>query len=164
MGITKIILFSTALLLYGLNAVSQDCQHPIKKGLLKGKTYTAECDSMIILDKKTYEGYYNKIFYYEAIIESQDKLDSLMKAESKAKDQLIKNLDDKIELQSTAIREYRDKIDTLYTISNKSILLNEKAITLLEKEKKKNKAAKVGLFAAGGICLFLIGIVTAGAL
>lgn len=162
MGITRILL--TAGFLYGIcsHTNAQDCGQ-VKKGLMKGKTYTAECDSMIVLDKKTYESFYNKIFYYEAIIDNQDRLDSLMRAESKAKDVLIRNLDEKITIQAEAIKEYRSKIDTLYALSNKSIELNEKAIKALEREKKKNKLAKAGLFTAGGICLFLIGIVVAGA-
>jgi hypothetical protein len=163
MGIAKITFIASLTLTISFQLAGQDCGQ-IKKGLLKGKTYTAECDSMIVLDKKTYEGFYNKIFYYEAIIDNQDRLDSLMRAESKAKDVLIKNLDDKISIQGKAIIEYRSKIDTLYTLSDKSIKLNEKVIDALEDEKKKNKFVKTGLFAAGGICLFLIGIVVAGAL
>ena len=162
MGITRFLLTAGFLCLISFQIDAQDCGH-IKKGLMKGKTYTAECDSMIVLDQKTYEGFYNKLFYYEAIIDNQDRLDSLMRAESKAKDVLIKNLDEKISIQAEAIKEYRSKIDTLYALSNKSIELNEKAIRELQKEKKKNKLAKTGMFAAGGICLFLIGIVVAGA-
>ena len=162
MGKIKIIFIAVFILC--LNYIqAQDCNH-IKKGLLRGKSYTADCDSMIVLDKKSYEGFYNKIFYYEAIIQSQNRLDSLMRAESKAKDLLIKNLDIKIEIQTQAIKDYQSKIDTLYSISSKSFELNDKAIKALEKEKRKNKLGKIGLFTAGGICLFLIGIVAAGAL
>lgn len=161
MGIIKYSILTG--LLFGLTffSIGQNCP-PTKIGLVKGKTFTAPCDSMIVLDKKTYEGFYNKIFYYEAIIDNQEQLDSLMRAESKAKDQLIKNLDEKIEIQGNAIKEYRSKIDTLYAISSKSFDLNDKAIKALEKEKKKNKFVKAGFFAAGGICLFLIGIMVAG--
>ncbi|HVD98664.1 MAG TPA: hypothetical protein VNB90_10715 [Cytophagaceae bacterium] len=158
----KPLLLCCLLLVALSSSFAQNCV-TVKKGLRKGQTYTAECDSMIVLDKKTYEGYYNKIYYDEAIISSQDKLDSLMRADSKAKDELIRNLDKKIEIQATAIQEYRSKIDTLYAISNKSFDLNDKAIKALQKEKTKNKLAKAGLITAGGVCLFLVGIIAAGA-
>jgi hypothetical protein len=141
---------------------AQNCNRQIKIGLLKGSTYTAECDSMIVLDNRTYESLYNRIFYDEAIIQNQDRLDSMMRAESIAKDSLIGNLDKKIVIQGEAIKEYRTQIDTLIAISNKSFNLNDQAIRALKKEKNKNKFMKVGFFAAGGICLFLIGLVVAG--
>jgi hypothetical protein len=162
MGIIKNLLAVGIVLFFANTTTAQNCNQQIKKGLLKGKTYTAECDSMIVLDKHTYEGYYNRIFYDEAIIQNQNTLDSLMRAESVAKDSLIGNLEKKIAIQGEAIKEYRTQIDTLIAISNKSFNLNDQAIQALKKEKTKNKFVKTGLIAAGGVCLFLIGLVVAG--
>lgn len=164
MGITKIIFLFCFTIAVKHFSVAQTCNQSIKKGLLKGKSYTAECDSMIVLNKKAYEDFYNKIFYYEAIIERQEKLDSLMRAESKAKDVLINKLDEKVEIQAKALKEYKNKLDTLIVISDKSFALNDQAIKALEKEKKKNKLGKAGLLGVGSLCIFLIGIVSASAL
>jgi hypothetical protein len=162
MAIVRNLLALCIGLLFANATTAQNCNQQIKRGLLKGKTYTAECDSMVVLDKHTYEGYYNRIFYDETIIQNQDRLDSLMRAESIAKDSLIGDLEKKIVIQGEALKEYRTQIDTLISISNKSFTLNDEAIKALKKEKTKNRLVKAGFFAAGGVCLFLVGLVVAG--
>lgn len=164
MGIAKIIVLLCLAILLPSLTMAQNCNQSIKKGLQKGKTYLAECDSMILLNKKAYEDLYNKLFYYEAIIYKQEKLDSLMRAESKAKDILIKNMDEKTEIQANGLKEYKTKLDTLLVIANKSLVLNDQTLNTLEKEKRKNKLAKASLLGISGACLFLLGIVAAGAL
>jgi len=132
---------ATTLLLSALNSnllAQTPCQGDYQKGLRKGETYVPPCDSMVVLNKPTFEKLYIQIQWSEELITMKSRYLKLSDESIQLSDSLNKRLKSLIQAQDKALAAYKSNVTRLDTLVNDATTNTRKALNELRRTRLKS--------------------------
>ncbi len=142
-----------------LTAIEAHAQNPCtdsvyKKGLRRGEQYTSPCDSMVVLNRKSYERDYQRIAYYEELVKLQSQYMTTANEALRLRDSARTELRSIISAQDNALLSYRSFISRSDSLVTRSTKNTDRALDELDASFWRTLLTGVGAAAVG----FIVGV------
>ena len=125
--------------------------------LLKNATYVAECDSLIVLNKKRYDQLAQELIYYKDLYKDYQNLAASMDEKSSLMEDHINKLDVYINKQEVMVEKYRDLFVESDSLIDRSTKNTDRALDELKKARWKLFLYSTAAIVVGGTLGYTVG-------